>query len=227
MRYRGVLVLAAMVALSGCGDELPKSAGVNNTAVLGGYAPGQARTPEGQVLTDGRGQPIPPAPVPAGVQAQAVRSAEEGALAVWVQEGHVVASGWTRDGGWTPPQALEEIYGVASDPQVAGNGRGSAMAVWRHTVGSIHSLRFSRFDTASGWSVPDVMPGALPRPDVSGPGDPTVPRLQMDAEGNVVAQWPSGFAADEVQTARYLAGQGWSAASSERMAANPAAPLAR
>ncbi|HVE54472.1 MAG TPA: hypothetical protein VNB23_13925, partial [Ramlibacter sp.] len=188
------------------------------------YGPGNARTPDGQALTDGRGHAIPPAPAPAGVHAQAVRANDDSALATWVQDHHVVASGWTREGGWTTPQALEQIYGVASDPQLAGNGQGSAMAVWRHTVGSIHSLRFSRFDAATGWSVPDVMPGALPRPDVAGAVDPTVPRLEMDAAGNVVAQWPSGFAADELQTARYVAGQGWSAASSERMAGNaPAA----
>jgi hypothetical protein len=224
MRYRGALVLAALAAaLAGCGDELPRSTTVNNTAVLGGYAPGDARTPDGSALVDGRGQAIPPPPLPPGVRAQAVRAADDHALALWVQDGHVAASLWTREGGWGAAQPLEEIYGVASDPQVASNGRGMAMAVWRHTVGSIQSLRFSRFDTTTGWSTPDVMPGALPRPDVTGATDPTVPRLQMDTEGNVVAEWPSGFAADEVQVARYQVGQGWSEANSERMAATPTA----
>lgn len=224
MQRRGVIALATIVATlvaTGCGQELPETRTVNSTSVLGGQAQGQVRTPDGKMLADGRGNAIPPPPLPAGTQAQAVRSADDGALALWVQDGHVVASAWSRAAGWGVPQPLEQIYGMASDPQVASNGRGAAMAVWRHTVGSIQSLRYARFEAAAGWTQPDVVPGALPRPDVSGTADPTVPRLQMDAQGNVVAQWPSGFAADEMQTARYVAGQGWTEASSERMASGP------
>jgi len=229
MRYRalGWLAVALLLGAGGCGEKVPETATVNNTAVLGGYAPGHARTPDGAALTDARGNAIPPPPMPSGVQGQAVRSEDDAALALWVQDGQVVSSRWTRDSGWSTPQPLEQIYGNASDPQLASNGHGLAMAVWRHTVGSILSLRYSRFDAAGGWSQPDVVPGALPRPDVAGSADPTVPRLQMDAQGNVVATWPSGFAADEVQTARYGAAQGWSAATSERMAAATPAPAAR
>ncbi|HEY8359885.1 MAG TPA: hypothetical protein VIL30_20710, partial [Ramlibacter sp.] len=108
----------------------------------------------------------------------------------------------------------------ASKPQLAGNGQGVALAVWQHTVGSIQSLRFSRYDSTSGWSVPDVMPGALPRPPSRLPqGAAAAPQLHMDAQGNAFAQWPSGFADNEVQTARYVAGQGWTRALSEPVTA--------
>jgi hypothetical protein len=101
--------------------------------------------------------------------------------------------------------------------------------MWRHTVGSIHSLRFSRFESGTGWSLPDVVPGALPRPDSDGPaGAQDALRLQMDAAGNVTAQWPSGFAANEMQAADYLAGRGWDRAVSERLAsASSASPAPR
>jgi hypothetical protein len=237
MKFRSALPATALLvalALVGCGkEEVPRTATASSnpsdTSVLGGYGPGHDR-PAAAPLTDAQGQAIPAPTVPPGAQAQAVRSADDGAVAVWVQDGHVVASTWTPAAGWTSAQPLEEIYGVASDPQIVSNGNGTAMAVWRHTVGSIQALRFSHFEQRTGWATPDVMPGALPRPDVSGPGGGgDGPRLQMDAQGNVVAQWPSGFDAREVQVARYVAGQGWSRAASEATAsarsASPAAPV--
>ena len=125
-----------------------------------------------------------------------------------------MASTYAPAGGWSPPQPLERLFGEASDAQLVANSAGTAMAVWRHTVGNIQSLRFSRFEPAAGWSVPDVMPGALPRP----PGQATPPRLEMDAAGNVTAHWPSGFDERDTQVSRYTVGQGWSEAISERLA---------
>ena len=215
-RGAALLVLAAL-ALTGCRDR-PAEA---DTTVLGGYGQAPARSAPG--LSDAKGQAIPAPPAPAGAQAQVVRSGDESALALWLQDGHVVASTFGRPAGWSAPAALEDIYGVASDPQLAGNGRGLAMAVWRHTVGTIQSLRFSHFDTASGWTAPDVLPGALPRPDAQGAAThDDAPRLAMDAEGKVTARWASGFAAGEEQVARYTPGQGWSRPLSEPVAAAPA-----
>ena len=219
MRSAAALLVVAAMALAGCRD---RPAGTSSTAVLGGSGPAGARSEQG--LVDAHGQPIPPPPAPAGTQAQVVRSGEDTALAAWVRDGRVLASTFSRAGGWREPQALEEIYGQASDPRLASNGSGSAMAVWRHTVGSIQSLRFSRFDAASGWTPPDVLPGALPRPHLEGaPRDDDAPRLLMDAQGNVTARWASGFAPTEQQVARYTPGEGWSRALSEPVASASAA----
>jgi hypothetical protein len=222
----GAVIAAVALSMAGCGDgrspaTATVSGGSSHTAVLGGYGAGGGARVDGQAaLTDARGKPIPAPPVPANAVAQAVRSGDTAAVAVWVQDGHVVASTYAPASGWSSAQPLETIYGQASDPQLASNGKGTAMAVWRHTVGSIQSLRFSRFEAGAGWSHPDVMPGALPRPDVEGAaGHEDAPRLQMDGAGNVTAQWPSGFDANEIQTARYLDGRGWTPAES--------APLAR
>lgn len=226
MRSAAALLAVAALALAGCRD---RPAETSNTAVLGGYGHPPAGTVE-PGLTDAHGQAIPPPPAPAGTQAQVVRSGDETALAVWVQAGHVVASTFARPGGWSAARPLEDIYGQASDARVASDGRGSAMAVWRHTVGSIQSLRFSRFDAASGWTPPDVLPGALPRPHLEGAArDDDAPRLSMDAQGNVTARWPSGFTPTEEQVARYTPGEGWSRALSERVASaspSPAQPAA-
>lgn len=221
------LVAALALVLAGCRDANVER---NNTAVLGGYgAPSDRST--APTLTDARGRTIPAPPVPAGVQVQMARSEDEAALAVWVRAGDVLASSWTPAGGWTPAQPLESIHGESRGPQLASNGSGQAMAVWHHQVGNIHSLRFSRYEAARGWSVPDVLPGALPRPEVpGGPPGQNGPQLQMDAEGNVVAEWPSGFHANEMQVARYSAASGWTRATSQPVAAAPAAspaPAAR
>lgn len=221
MKAAGVLpvaVLAAVLALAGCDrGDAPRS----HTAVLGGSAPGTAPGAAQWSLTDARGRGIPPPLLPPGATARAVRSADESALAVWVQDGHVVACTYAPATGWSAAQPLESIYGQASDPQLVSNGKGPAMAVWRHTVGNILSLRFSRYEPGAGWSQPDVMPGALPRPPSQGAAaGRDAPQLEMDARGNVLARWPSGFRAGEVQTARYVDGQGWTRAESEQVASS-------
>jgi hypothetical protein len=225
MKYPGagsVLVLLCAAALAGCRDAKPPMAANgerNHTSVLGSYGKAPQAPAAAGALTDAQGRAIT-APNPA---AQLVRTGPDAALALWVQGNHVVAANYTGAAGWSVPQPLEEIYGEASDARLAGNGQGAAMAVWRHTVGNIQSLRYSRFETTAGWGVPDVMPGALPRPHSEGPG--AAPQLRMDAQGQVTAEWPSGFAPGETQTARYVPGQGWSRALSEPVAAaSPASP---
>jgi hypothetical protein len=214
-----LLATSLALAIAGCGE---RSAERDRAAVLGNSTVQDA--PSLPSLTDGGGQQIPPPSVPAGAQPQMVRTGDEGALAVWLQDAHVVASAWTHTAGWTAAQPLERIYGDASVPQLVSNGQGMAMAVWRQRVGNIHSLRFSRFDAATGWAPPDVLPGAFPRPAAVGsPAAQHAPQLRMDAQGNVVAQWPSGIRANEMQAARYSAAQGWSQPAS---APEPSAPSA-
>jgi hypothetical protein len=223
MNVRAPAWIAAVVllaALAGCKDKVPVASTVDgragDTSVLGAPSANPGSTAS-SIPRDARGREIPAPPLPGNVKAQVVASGPENALAVWLQDGEVMAAAYTRGYGWSPAQALERIHGDASAPRLASNGRGDAMAVWQHTVGRIESLRFSRFQQGTGWSVPDVVPGALPRP--VGQAEP--PTLRMTASGEAFASWPSGFAADEMQTSRFVAGQGWSRAEGERMAVAP------
>lgn len=207
---RPLVALALCGALAAC-KEAPSPvtttvSGANETAVLGNHGGKDAHAPA---------EAIPRPPIAAGIEAQMVPSGAREALAVWVQDGEVMAASYSPDRGWMPAQALEQIYGEASEPQLASDGKGRAMAVWHHTVGKIHSLRFSRYEAGTGWSVPDVMPGALPRPQ----GEAAGLQLRMDASGQAYANWPSGFDANEMQSSRFVAGQGWSRAVSEPLAA--------
>jgi hypothetical protein len=216
-----VLVAAGLLA-AGCRDA---GIGPRHAAVLGASRTQAETATAPPVLTDIHGNAIPAPPAPGGSRPQMARWGDESALAVWVQDGHVVAAAWTRGTGWSSPEPLERIYGQSSEPRLASNGKGVAMVVWQHTVGNIHSLRFSRFESASAWSPPDVLPGALPRPVAAGaaPGQNAL-RLQVDADGNAEAHWPSGFHANGMQMARYVTGQGWSQAATEPVASASASP---
>lgn len=222
MQYRRA-VLALAIAAAGAVAACYDADEGGHTAIMGGSV-GKTREASPPALTDARGRGIPHPRLPAGALGRVMRAGEENAVAVWIHEHQPMASSYAPTSGWSPPQPLETLFGEASDAQLVANSAGSAMAVWRHTVGSIQSLRFSRFEPAVGWSIPDVMPGALPRP----PGQGAPPQLEMDAAGNVTAQWPSGFDERETQVSRYTAGVGWSRAISERLAnAAPAPPSPR
>lgn len=215
------LALASLL-LAACKDApVPPrvTANPNDTAVLGSAREPQA-TPG--TLRDASGRLVPAPPMPRDTSVQMALVAPDTALALWVEDGRAVSAAWTPSFGWSAPQPLERIFGQASDGQLASNGRGEAMALWRHTVGNIESLRFSRYEAGRGWATPDVMPGALPRsrPEGAAAGRAAegAPRLTMDAAGNAVAQWPSGFDEREFQTARFVAGRGWSRAESQPMA---------
>lgn len=211
MKFPGAILVVLVAALAACKDAPPSAP--SNTAVLGGFGSGPKSSAQGQ-LTDAAGQPIPAPAAPRGTQPKVVRAGADAPLALWLQDGNVVSSTYAAGTGWSAPQPLEDIHGEASDPQLAADGRGSAMAIWRHTVGNIQSLRYSRFD-ASGWSVPDVMPGALPRPRQ---GADAAPQLHMDEQGRAFAEWPSGFNEQESQSATYVPGQGWGRAQSAPLA---------
>jgi hypothetical protein len=213
---RAVLALAiAACAAAGCGE---RGASDGPTSVMGG-SDGRPRADAQPGITDARGREIPLPRMPANVAPRVVSAGMENALALWIQDGVPVAAMYAPPSGWSAAQPLEELHGDASDAQLVANTTGSGMAIWRHTVGSIQSLRFSRFEPATGWSVPDVMPGALPRP----PGEAPPPQAQMDDAGNVTARWPSGFDAHQTQASRYTPGQGWSQAISESVASGPSA----
>jgi hypothetical protein len=171
-----------------------KRSQASNTAVLGSYGPPPAAA-------------IPPPPAPRNSAVAVVNEGARDAIAVWTQAGDLFSARYTPEAGWSEARPLEQILGVASDLQLAGNGHGVAMAVWRHTVGGIDSLRYSRHDAESGWSPPDVVPGVLPR----GATSAAKPVLSVDARGNATLQWPSAFAAGVLQSSRFEPGRGWSA----------------
>jgi hypothetical protein len=203
--FTGLLLAAACAAGLGCRDRPAPAAQGSDTAVLGGS--GQANPPAAPASVPG---PV----VPRNATPDIAITGLSRAVAVWEQDGLVMASRYDMTSGWSTPEPLERIGGEASSAKVASNGRGFAMAIWRHSVGRIDSLRFSRYDESRGWSTPDVMPGALPRPrqpgkTAGGKVEQAAPRIEVDAHGNVRAQWPSGFDDAQVQVSTFVRGEGW------------------
>lgn len=200
-------VAAAALLLAAC--ERPGGSG-SDTRVLGGFGSG----PRTGAAAPAPAASVPAPPVPRTSRATTAQVATNVAVAVWQDDGRVMSSRYTREAGWSAPQALEAIGGAASNPRVATNGRGVAMAVWQHSVGRIDSLRFSRYEEGRGWSPPDVMPGALPRPrqpgkTAGGVVEEAAPRIEVDEHGNARAEWLSGFDAGQLQASTYVPGEGW------------------
>jgi len=191
-----------------------------------GYSPSSTAAAEAGVTSSAPAaparSPYPPPPAPAGAAVASIHDGK-GAIAVWIFKDLVHGARYTPAAGWVEAGPLEEIAGTASDLQLAGNGKGDAMAVWRHTVGSIHSLRFSRFESDTGWSVAGVVPGMLPRGVASGP----TPVLQVDPIGNANLQWPSGFSDVAMQSTRFIEARGWSEPQDLRQSAQGAGAAKR
>lgn len=231
-------VAAAVLTASRERDAGPVTARGSDTSVLGGYGSGpggRAAARSGEAgLTDTQGRAIPLPPVPRNTVADMALVGRFTALALWEEQGRVMATRYTRERGWEPPQPLEQIGGQASNARLASNRSGVAMAIWQHTVGRIDSLRYSRYEEGRGWNQPDVMPGALPRPrqpgkTAGGTVEEAAPRIEVDARGNARGQWLSGFDETQLQASTYVPGEGWARpvdlpADTTASAAAPASP---
>ena len=116
------------------------------------------------------------------------------AIAVWIQYDEYPASLWSNiwanrfDGfSWSTPEMIETYdAGDASDPQIAMDGTGAAIAVWHQwdTVSGLGSIWANRFD-GSSWSTPEVI-------ETDDARDASNPQIAMDGTGNAVAVWYQG-----------------------------------
>jgi hypothetical protein len=210
------LLASSAAMLGGCGRGDDKDSAQGDTARMGSYGSGPksgaaspgSRLSAADAASAARALPSPPAPP--GTQVQMTMVDAKTGLALWEQDGRVMVSRYTNNTKWQTPHPLEGILGTASNARLASNGRGVAMAVWQHTLGEIESLRFSRWQPATGWSTPDVMPGALPQPrDSRFSARERAPVLEVDPQGNVRAEWRSGFNAEQVQASTFVPGEGW------------------
>jgi len=124
-----------------------------------------------------------------GENASHVSIAQDGggnAIAVWHQlaPGLATTSVWANrytggaGGSWANPAVeLETSVNSASEPQIAFDSTGNAMAVWETTP----RVRYTTYIYNSGWNAAG---------DVSqGLDNPGFPRLAVDPEGNAIVVW--------------------------------------
>lgn len=131
------------------------------------------------------------------------------AVTVWNQSagGYSIVQATVRPAGglWSPPESLSAAGQNAYEQQVAVDGAGNAVAVWRRWNGANWLVQSAVRPTGGAWSAPH---------DLSAPGqDALAPEVALDAAGNAVAVWQrSNGAAFVAQAAVRAAGGAWGTA---------------
>jgi hypothetical protein len=123
------------------------------------------------------------------------------ATAIWEGSEGVETASWPAVGGWASPVVLST--GSGTQPQVAVNSAGEAVAIWRDFVGDSFVIDTASKPAAGGWTTPA-------RLSTSG-GYESQPHIAVDSTGNAVAVWgaPISVREVEVQSAIRPAGGEW------------------
>jgi len=129
------------------------------------------------------------------------------ALALWRQwiagVARMMANRYVPGAGWGSPELIESIGGNAfAILQLAMDGAGGAIAVWKQHDGTTSRIWSNRFDTDSGWGSPEA---------INDPGGAIeYPSVACDASGNAMAVWRQyNGAAQTLRARRYTPGSGW------------------
>jgi hypothetical protein len=129
------------------------------------------------------------------------------AIAVWQQSDGVRHNIWsnryTPGNGWGRVELIESgDEGSASDPQIAVDAAGNALAVWAQFDGEGSNIHANRYSADAGWGSDEIIE--------TQPGKASRPQIAVDAQGNAVAVWSQSFGSiGDIRSNRYLAGEGW------------------
>jgi hypothetical protein len=146
------------------------------------------------------------------------------ALAIWAQHRgpgtttNIWSSRYTAAAGWGAPVLVElDDTGDASDPQIAFDASGNAVAVWsQESAAPVRRNIWANRYTAAGWG----MPVLIETSDTSNAGEP---KVVVDAGGNALAVWTQDDGtASRVNFNRYTAATGnWGASGFVDTSATP------
>lgn len=105
-------------------------------------------------------------------------------------------------GVWGSTELVENNSGSAGFPQVAFDGGGNAMAVWRQGSGGLSSIYANRYTETDGWGEATLIEDNSPRADI--------PQIALDSSGNAMAVWQQqSNSYYSIYANRYIAGSGW------------------
>jgi len=136
--------------------------------------------------------------------------AEDNAIAVWKEQGVIVARRFTPGVGWENAVSLSVVeLGYAHDPQLGMDAAGNAFAVWQqgYSLGTSFMIVAARFEKARGWVSRETISNQTRLGD-----DAASPRIAFDASGNAVAVWDKFDGAVDrtvIAANTYAAGAGW------------------
>lgn len=104
--------------------------------------------------------------------------------------------------GWGTPVALETAMEIVSQVDVAMDGLGNAVAVWRMPDAGVGSIWSNRFVLGTGWGAAELL--ELDTGTASRPG------IALDADGDGVAVWIQfDGIRNNLWASRYAPGVGW------------------
>jgi len=132
------------------------------------------------------------------------------ALAMWTQHdgsrNNIVANLYTSGLGWGAATVVSNSAGAASDPQLAFDTNGNALAVWRQENGSgKKDIWANRYTAGSGWGTAGLIETEA--------GTANEPQIAFDRNGNALAVWyQDDFTTNNIWANRYTAGSGWGTA---------------
>ncbi|GBD97328.1 MAG TPA: choice-of-anchor D domain-containing protein [Nitrospirae bacterium] len=134
------------------------------------------------------------------------------AFAVWEQydgtDWSIWANKYATATGWATAVAIETGTGGAFSPEVAIDGSGNAIAVWRQYDGTLWNVWANRYTAGSGWGTAQLI-------ETNNNGDAALPQIAMDGNGNatvVWAQFNNNTSRYSIWANRYAAGSGWGSA---------------
>lgn len=109
----------------------------------------------------------------------------------------------TRDGAWSAaPPRVNAGNLDAEEPHVAMDAAGNAIAVWYQLDGATRNIWASRYERATGWSVPATIDQSAELADS--------PEVAMDAAGNAIAVWiQRHVGAPSLWASRFTPAGGW------------------
>jgi hypothetical protein len=109
------------------------------------------------------------------------------ALVAWKQSDgtytHIWSSRYTAQGGWGTPAQVDPVMAANStDPQIASDTGGNALAVWQQGDGTRTNIWSNRYTADRGWGTAEMI-------ETDNAGDETLPQIAVDAHGNALAVW--------------------------------------
>jgi len=151
---------------------------------------------------------------------QIVSDTSGNALAIWQQSDgtriHIWANRFTAGSGvWGTATQLEfNTVGDATDPHIAIDASGNAMAVWSQSDGIRYNIWADLYTIGLGWGVAGLIEG-------DNTGDAVSPKIAFDTSGHAIAVWQQFDGTRYNITAnRYSAGT-WGAAVTISNMSNP------
>jgi hypothetical protein len=144
---------------------------------------------------------------------QIAMNAGGNAIAVWNQyDGttnayHIWAIRYVAGVGWGTAQLIENNNGDASNPQIAMDGSGNAIAVWNQSDGTLINIWANRYVAGVGWGTAQLI-------ETNNAGNAGGANIAMNPSGNAIAVWYQYDSAGKghIWANRYVVGSGWGTA---------------